>query len=1459
MAKSKSKRSKPAISADPINEPDIVEASVLDDDQHLRAMDGQNVEGWAEDDIRTYNELLMERAKLEKERNELEKKTSRHHTQRALLNENAAHLDSFFKQQTGGEFLYTGNSACCLHPQNGSTNRGGEPRCHHEICLRAKTKGISWLEMDTIKYYEVRMSTEKSERMKNALRKQRDVELVRVKKEEDEEHASRARKSAFTEKARERDAQRGSLGAAGKSDDASYDIGLDGAATDSTLDPKNSAILQAAKENEQYVRKIRGDLDKIRRDVNAGKIKPSDARVKLEKTHAEMAEAERKNDSFKQLLQGNDAPGTSQQTASSFDFSRTLMKSLTSASGGTDAFTQAMSVMKGFFSASDPGDVQNAISDLRSVLEISGPMSPTLQKSFKALEDMVGNGKQRAFNVDFKTSNGDSFNCTSVADVMLNLRSKMQSNTTAPALSNPELKLDEEMVKANQECIKVEEAAKKEMWKEGKRLSKDDMESLTAALRRIKQKAIVKSPIPPLSDIVLDGTIDEVLEVHVARDLVQKVKEGLTESQIAGKMTSMIIARAGNKPERYMEAFTGFEAALNTALAGESIASVDNALAKVEVAMKNFVQKHEEKKLADNQGATRGNVLPTGSNSSTINAQPQQAQTQPDPEASKDWEDLRLLIAAAEQQPHQIDGKVLHESILKHFSKYLHKGIWHIFRLYAQVQKTYRFQFDPWMTEKAKNSTARAYKLSAEDVGLLPCLVEFYDTGHCPAITTVLIAQQLTTLARREPKKAATNIRVLEGVITGVPLPMNKQWFGVFKELASTLLAFRAAVQISAATVVSFGDAAIMAADAMAMISTFVLLVGDSDHARTNLRICQAFIIKSFVNPKSEADRNIQSILASFDNFSKVPMYRCTIKGPCKDHMQDLSEFGSHALVPQPLKVGATKDTGNIKGQPRTTTSNTPGTTRLGVRQDAVSRLTQSARAGGVITTIIPRRPPRPDTGKAQLEERDIRMADNFRELATISPDVAQKALQIAEIQLRAYEVGKLEPPRDILNAVKDLKAAVYGPEYDEYDDEFQDDDESYQSEDESLCSCEACQEEQDAVAVSRFIEHIDEDVPVAEPDGDDRTVAEYRVKQIVDGAGNDDYFTCVANNIKADALSERQIGFEGLKVFDRFEKFFLSVGPMPNPLKSAIERAKTETLKELAGRFNASVDRAQARLKDDVRPQKTQEACVRAINDLLRQQGLPPPVTAEDLTKLALKERNTFLAYGALLDEELKSRGITISDYECYLIDVESMLIRSGRIREDVAAIAKWTPMVALAELARDFWSRHPPTSPQQHDEANMPPLTKQDDRVTIGHVPVGTPVIRNGNGHLEVPTASAVEDDVLRQRDGDDRSVNEYSDNNSSFTSPGEVRKPAITEDGMSERERTIKRGLSGLRDKVQQIQVTTDTLPANEHKTRFRNVAKEFERMTKGHFEMAAIVAEANGHTLLGNWVRAQLYGQ
>jgi hypothetical protein len=68
--------------------------------------------------------------------------------------------------------------------------------CEHAFCYRADTKETaSFREVQVINHYDLRLSIEKSQRKKDALRKQRDVELERAKNLDDEEYAAVVRKS----------------------------------------------------------------------------------------------------------------------------------------------------------------------------------------------------------------------------------------------------------------------------------------------------------------------------------------------------------------------------------------------------------------------------------------------------------------------------------------------------------------------------------------------------------------------------------------------------------------------------------------------------------------------------------------------------------------------------------------------------------------------------------------------------------------------------------------------------------------------------------------------------------------------------------------------------------------------------------------------------------------------------------------------------------------------------------------------------------------------------------------------------------------------------------------------------------------------------------------------------------------------------------------------------------------
>src|SRR5262249_20671820 len=94
-------------------------------------------------------------------------------------------------------FKYAGANSCCLEPSHASSSEealgSSKAECHHEICSRAGIAGISQPEMETINYYDMRLYAEKSERMRGALKKQRDVELERLRKRDEVDVSPKSR------------------------------------------------------------------------------------------------------------------------------------------------------------------------------------------------------------------------------------------------------------------------------------------------------------------------------------------------------------------------------------------------------------------------------------------------------------------------------------------------------------------------------------------------------------------------------------------------------------------------------------------------------------------------------------------------------------------------------------------------------------------------------------------------------------------------------------------------------------------------------------------------------------------------------------------------------------------------------------------------------------------------------------------------------------------------------------------------------------------------------------------------------------------------------------------------------------------------------------------------------------------------------------------------------------------
>ncbi len=559
MGKGKAKKSAPTAVGAGLSSPSDVPHCTCGH-EHPRATDGHNVDGWTNEDVRIYNELLTERAKLEKEKNELEQKSARHQAERALLNEDAAAYDKLFKADLGGDYKFLGKTPCCLDFEQNKSTAGklvsSNSICHHEVCRRAKSQGLSWMEMDTVKYYHSRISSEKSQRMKNALRKQRDVELGRVKKEDEEETALRNRRSALTERALSLE---GSHSIADSHDISDFSL-LDAfASNDSLLSPKDNAILDAAKENEVVVKRIRSRLDKIRYDVHAGRVTASDARMKLDQANKEMAEAEKKNNTFKEMIFTAGGVSQGDLVAASSSASTTLSRALTRslANSSTDAFSQALSVMKGFFSASDPRDVQAAISDLRSVLEINGPMSAVLQKSFQALEDMLAKPNSQGFSIDVPTHDGKKRTARNVVEVLLLLRDpKDRATLTSTA---KQLKIDEATLKKNDECMKIEKEALAAMKKIVDNLDLQQAREIYAQLREIKDKAAMTAPIPPLSDLVIEEKMEDMLYMRTILLLVHYSHIGIPEKELIAHITTIVINYSEKNKDKYMHTVARIE------------------------------------------------------------------------------------------------------------------------------------------------------------------------------------------------------------------------------------------------------------------------------------------------------------------------------------------------------------------------------------------------------------------------------------------------------------------------------------------------------------------------------------------------------------------------------------------------------------------------------------------------------------------------------------------------------------------------------------------------------------------------------------------------------------------------------------------------------------------------------------------------------------------------------------
>ncbi|RVX72433.1 hypothetical protein B0A52_03621 [Exophiala mesophila] len=852
MGKAKGKAPKSS-SRDTGNKTTQSRSSVGDNRPAIKASDGVNVEGWTEADIRTYNDLLEERAKLEKEKDELERKSSRHHTYRALLDESTAALDSSFRLQLTGEYIFTGSSRCCLDQTSSFTHapRTKNFHCAHEICKRAKTHGISWAEFDTIKYYHARILTEKSQRIREALGKQRDVELVRMKKDEDDELAQKSRKNPSVPHA-----SLHTINTSKNIQSMSSSILDTFDPRNLLLNPRNAIMLDIAKENEDIVSRIREELEKIRGDVNTGRISAGDARVKLDQANLRMAEAEKQNKVFRQTLLNDEAALSRASQMGPSSLPNILPQAL--ASGSSDAFSHALSVMKGFFSTSNPQDIQTAIADLRKVLQMTGPMSPVLGKSFQALEEMLSKTSPDGLKVDATTTDGKR----QMIDFLMNMRGVMGLSGADATDTSLGPGLDQTTLKANEECIKIENAAMKEMSALADRMFEADDEKVAAALEPLKEAALLKSPIPPLSRIVLEDKIIKILFGRSIFALIRDARTGVGQTELQAKITSLVMRFAERKPDKFIDVLTLVSETI--AINRNSSPALLEALKAVDISMTRFVAKTQAERV----------IQPPSGNTSIAADDRREDLLESNMGFHSCNHGMDLVRSTTVTKGHFKkfqklfeDGRIysdlalLRSTVARYYKAHLGNGLWEIFKVFVSHKGAPdRTHIEPgfWRDE------IDFYRENISDCQLADqqfadTIVNFARAGVCPAQVSVVISQHLTYQTRANFSAAVLNVRCLAMAIGKHMTQDLGEWFLTWSFIAALMTDFYMHLVCELTKYKSemgiYQEAVpVVAADVLSLVCALVIGVPDQARQIANLRAIGTFIGSCILDYKKLQD-----------------------------------------------------------------------------------------------------------------------------------------------------------------------------------------------------------------------------------------------------------------------------------------------------------------------------------------------------------------------------------------------------------------------------------------------------------------------------------------------------------------------------------------------------------------------------------------------------------------------------
>ena len=518
------------------------------------------------------------KAQLDEQNLKLEHLTQRRTTQQALSNPNASSINRMFSKETSGLYIYKGSRTCCLDASSKACTSNivqSHGRCKHDFCARAYSTGISGRELDTLQWYDMRVQFEKTLRMKDALLKQRDVELVRIKHDEDEEQARAARR------ANKKDNSGSSYRPA-----STTRKGLDELVCPQDLATiifeSRMTMMQIHKYN-IFIGARQRTMEELAKCSDVGsmaRLQKSTSESSGDALEKQLRSAQIRSESLKKdveryTMKIEEAVRASRIVA---DWQRGEDNFVMHLDSIDSNARELCALVTGLLTdlgmpVEMIGNIQHAQSALGHIMQQPvSAKSAKVQKTLDHIKDVINNSRTRSGRSTASSPNAASY--TPMPTSSGDLRNRIISHS---------VKYGESAVFATEvysELIHIEDAALIEIH-DGYQSLIAFPDKLAEFLENVKEKAVATSPKPEITGKMLDILVSTWYDMSKGFAILTNLDE-LSDQALLAEISGLVFARAERKVEWLRGAFLATEAMLDAVSIRPLHARVTNALQRVQ-------------------------------------------------------------------------------------------------------------------------------------------------------------------------------------------------------------------------------------------------------------------------------------------------------------------------------------------------------------------------------------------------------------------------------------------------------------------------------------------------------------------------------------------------------------------------------------------------------------------------------------------------------------------------------------------------------------------------------------------------------------------------------------------------------------------------------------------------------------------------------------------------------------